>query len=329
MITGRELVQIPTVVVYNAQMVLGCGVRVRRLISASLVTLGLFSVVAPCWVSHAHANDFEDFENARSAYEGQDYAKAATLFEALAGGDVPQLTNRSLVLESKKYLGASYLFLGKIAQAEQEFMRLLRMDPGYLLDPLGFPEEVQRLFARVKVQLDADRRASEEERKREEQRVSGEQTERVERERLRWTELSKLAEVETVRETRSRWLALVPFGAGQFQNGHASLGAVLAVTEGSLLALSLVTYVLHDHLRGQNPKPSEIADARLAEQGFRYTNQISFALFAIVAVTGVIDAQVRFQPTHEYERKRPLPSDLSNGPELSFDLTGASLRLRF
>jgi hypothetical protein len=203
------------------------------------------------------------------------------------------------------------------------------MDPGYLLDPLAFPEEVQRLFARVKMQLEAERRASEEERKREEQRVASERTERAERERLRWAELTRLAQVETVHETRSRWLALVPFGAGQFQNGHESLGAVLAVTEGSLLALSVVTYVLHDHLRGQHPKPSEIPDARLAEQGFRYTNQISFALFAIVAVTGIIDAQVRFQPSHDYERKRPLPPDLSNGPELSIDLTGASLRLRF
>lgn len=310
-------------------MLLRCGVWVRRLLTMSLLSLGLFGVVALCWVSPAHANDFEDFEKARSAYEGQDYAKAAKLFEALAGGDVPQLSNRSLVLESKKYLGASYLFLGKLQQAEQEFTRLLRMDPGYLLDPLAFPEEVQRLFARVKMQLEAERRASEEERKREEQRIASERTERTERERLRWAELTRLAQVETVHETRSRWLALVPFGAGQFQNGHESLGAVLAVTEGSLLALSVVTYVLHDHLRGQHPKPSEIPDARLAEQGFRYTNQISFALFAIVAVTGIIDAQVRFQPSHDYERKRPLPPDLSNGPELSIDLTGASLRLRF
>lgn len=310
-------------------MVLRCGVRVRRLLSASLLSLGLFSVAAPCWVRRAHANDFEDFENARSAYEAQDYAKAATRFEALAGGDVPQLTNRSLVLESKKYLGASYLFLGKLAQAEQEFTRLLRLDPGYLLDPLGFPEEVQRLFARVKKQLEADRRATEEERKREEQRVEREQKDRSERESKRWARLTDLAQIETVHEVRSRWLALVPFGAGQFQNGHASLGAVLAVSEGSLLALSLVTYVLHDHLRGQQPSASQIADARLAEQGFRYTNQISFALFAIIAVTGVIDAQIRFQPTHDYERKRPLPPDLSSGPQVSFNLTGASFQLRF
>lgn len=290
-----------------------------------------------CWIacavlswflaSAASANEFEDFEKARSVYEGQDYARSAQLFETLAGGDVPQLTNRSLVLESKKYLGASYLFLGKLERAEQEFTRLLRMDPAYLLDPLAFPEEVQRLFTQVKMQLDAERRAAEEERRREDQRRLRQQTERIELERLRWEQLQELAQMETVREERSRWLALVPFGAGQFQNGHASLGAVLAVTEGSLLALAVVTYALHESLRGQ--APDEVADAQLAERAFRYTNQISFALFAILAVTGVIDAQVRFQATREYERKRPLPPELQGGPELSLDPAGGSLRLRF
>jgi tetratricopeptide (TPR) repeat protein len=313
-------------------MVLRCGVRVRRLLSASLLSLGLFGVVAPSWVSHAHANDFEDFEKARSAYEGQDYAKAARLFEQLAGGDVPQLMNRSLVLESKKYLGASYLFLGRITQAEQEFTRLLRLDPDYVLDPLAFPEDVQRLFTRVKKQLDADRRASEEEAKRETARKLREQEEAAQRQRARWAELTELAQTETVHEVRSRWVALVPFGAGQFQNGHTSLGAVLAVSEGSLLALSMVTYFLHDHLRGQHPTPEEIPDARLAERGFRYTNQISFALFAVIAVAGVVDAQIRFQPSYEYQRKRPLPGDLQvEDPQFSFDVqpTGASLKLRF
>ena len=310
-------------------MVLRCGVRVRRPLPVHVLLLVLIGTTSLCWVGRASANDFEDFEKARSAYENQDYARAANLFGALAGGDVPQLTNRSLVLESKKYLGASYLFIGKTAQAEQEFTRLLRMDPGYLLDPLAFPEEVQRLFARVKMQLEAERRASEEERKREEARISREQSDRTDREQKRWQRLTELAEVETVHEVRSRWLAFVPFGAGQFQNGHSSLGAVLAVSEGSLLALSVVTYILHDHLRGQVPKAEEIQDARLAERGFRYTNQISFALFAIIAVTGVIDAQVRFQGTHDYERKRPLPPELSAGPEVSLHPTGASLTLRF
>ena len=89
---------------------------------------------------------------------------------------------------------------------------------------------------------------------------------------------------------------------------------------------------LHSHLvqlREELAPEDEIEDARLAERGFRYTNQISFALFAVVAVAGIVDAQIRFTPSYDYERKRQLPPDLTHAPELSIDLTGASLRLRF
>src|SRR3954447_26725303 len=81
----------------------------------------------------AKANDFEEFEAGRQAYESQDYARSADVFEQLVGGDVPRLQNRSLVLESEKYLGASYLFLGKLNQAEQHFEKLLAMEPEYML----------------------------------------------------------------------------------------------------------------------------------------------------------------------------------------------------
>jgi hypothetical protein len=280
--------------------------------------------------SPARANDFVDFEAARSAYEAQDYAHSATLFEALAGGDTPALTNRSLVLESKKYLGASYLFLNKLSAAEQEFERLLRMDPQYMLDPLGFPEEVQRLFARVKTRLDAEFKVSENERRREEERLRMSENERESQQRARWARLSELAQTETVHQSRSRWLALIPFGIGQFQNGHLSLGAVLAVSEGSLLAICVVSWAVHENLRtATNPKSDERDDFNLTERVSRYTNQISVALFGVLAITGVIDAQLRFRSTQEFERKRPLPADLYGGPEVSIGLGSASLRLRF
>jgi tetratricopeptide (TPR) repeat protein len=277
----------------------------------------------------AKANDFEEFEAARSAYERQDYARSAELFEGLVGGEVPRLTNRSLVLESQKYLGASYLFLGKLDRADQHFERLLRMDPEYMLDPLAFPEEVQGRFAAVKTRLESERRAGEQARKREEERLKRAQEERQRKEHERWEKLFKLAETEQVHETRSRWLAMVPFGVGQFQNGHDGLGLVLAASEASLVVISITAFALHENLRGQKPAPSEIDNARLAERAFRYTNQISFSLFAVLAVVGVIDAQVRFQGTRVYDRKRPLPPDLYGGPELSLSPTGGDVVLHF
>lgn len=288
-------------------------------------------VCALCWASPrvVKANDFEQFEAARQTYESQDYARAAELFEELVGGDVPRLENRSLVIESEKYLGASYLFLSKLDQAEVHVEKLLRLEPEYMLDPLAFPEDVQRLFARVKTRLDSERNAQAESRRAEEERLRREKLERDRKERERWDQLWKLAGKEQVIEERSRVLAMVPFGVGQYQNGHDGMGLVLAVSEGSLLAISIAAYVLHQDLRGQKPSATEINDARLAERAFRYTSQISFGLFAVLAVTGIVDAQLRFVPTRKYERERPLPPDLYGGPELSVGPGNVDLKLRF
>jgi tetratricopeptide (TPR) repeat protein len=299
------------------------GFGVERSLLVALLMLGT-------WLpDKASANDFEEFEAARSAYEAQDYARAAALFENLAGGDTPQLTNRSLVLESKKYLGAAYLFLGKLNAAEREFELLLRLDPQYMLDPLGFPEEVQRLFARVKTRLDAERKLAEDERRREDERIRSAETQRGAQEESRWARLSQMAEIETVHEERSRWIALLPFGVGQFQNGHVSLGAILAVSEGSLFAIAFVSWIVHENLRGQTPGPSERDEFNLTERVTRYTNRISLALFGVLAVTGVIDAQLRFQGSRDFERKRTLPPDLYGRPQLSIGPGSVSLTVRF
>jgi len=279
------------------------------------------------FVQVARANDFEDFEAARSAYESADYAVAAQRFEKLGGGDTPRLTNRSLLLEAKKYLGASYLFIGKLQLAEAELERLLRLDAQYILDPLAFPEEVQRLFSRVKARLDSERRVAEEEQRREQDRLSRKEIERMEGEQKRWARLTALAQEERVLQQRSRWIALMPFGIGQVQNGHASLGAILAVSEVSLLLVSLVSWGVHENLRGQSPAANERDEYNLTERVSRYTNQVSLGLFGVIAITGIIDAQVRFEGDSARTRKRMLPQDLRDAPRLT--LSPTSLRLRF
>ncbi|MEY4576023.1 MAG: hypothetical protein RL701_726 [Pseudomonadota bacterium] len=297
----------------------------------ALLACVLFAALAFVSPGSVRANDFEEFETARGAYESQDYARAARQFERLGGGDTPTLTNRSLLLESKKYLGASYLFLGKLLQAQAEFERLLRLDPQYILDPLGFPEDVQRLFTSVKNRLDSERRVAEEEGRRERERQDRVVTERVSEERQRWQRLVALAESEAVQEKRTRWVALMPFGVGQMQNGHDGLGAVLAVSESSLLLISFVSWIVHENLRGQDPTPGKRDAFELTERVSRFTNQISLGLFGVVAVTGIVDAQLRFQGDVETSRKREVPSDLRE-PRVSLGtngMSGLSLHVQF
>lgn len=297
------------------------GRRVRVLLRT------LLCVLWPClFVQVARANDFEDFESARTAYESADYAVAAQRFAKLGGGDTPALTNRSLLLEAKKYLGASYLFLGKLQLAEAEFERLLRLDPLYILDPLAFPEEVQRLFTRVKGRLDSERRVAEEEQRREQERLARKESDRIAAEQQRWARLTALAQEERVLQDRSRWIALMPFGIGQVQNGHGGLGAILAVSEVSLLLVSLVSWGVHENLRGQNPVSSERDNYKLTEGVSRYTNQISLGLFSVIAITGIIDAQVRYEGDAARTRKRVLPPELRDPPRLTLGPTSISLR---
>jgi hypothetical protein len=105
------------------------------------------------------------------------------------------------------------------------------------------------------------------------------------------------------------------------------LGIVLAVAEGTLLAASVASYVLHQSLRDDtHPTDDARDDARLAERGFRYGNHISMILFGAVTVSGILDAQLRFQPSRSRDRQRPLPPDLE-GLRLSLQPTPGGVSL--
>ncbi len=273
---------------------------------ASLLIALVLSVVA---ASPAQASELDQFQNARAAYESLNYELAVDLFSNLLAEASPT-DRRPLVIESRKYLAASYMFVGRPADGERELRALLEVEPDYVLDPLSFPAEVQRSFARIKAELSEERadRAAREAREAAEKKIAEERA--TEAERARLARLIQLARTERRTVERSRWIAMVPFGVGQFQNGHDGLGLLLAVTEGVLLAGSITAWAFHAHLRGQDPSPEKLDDARLAEGAFRYINQISFGMFAVVAVTGVIDAQLRFREMVTVEVQRPLPPDL-------------------
>jgi len=282
----------------------------------------------------ARADDLEDFERARRAYDDQAFMLAVQRFETLVGGETPALQSRPLVLESRKYLGAAYLFVGRRDAAERQFERLLGDDPTYDIDPVAFPAEVITVFAAVRVRVERQRRATEEARRRAEEQARRREAERIIRERERMARLIELAETEREVQENSRWIGLIPFGVGQFQNGHPGVGVAFAVTESVLAVASIITYILHESIRNDiqplpfgETEPSERRDARVAATGLRISNWVSTALLGAVAVGGIVEAQIRFVPVVETTRRRPLPPDLREGPEVSLSVTG--LRLRF
>ena len=296
---------------------------------------GLVFVLMAAFALPVAADELSDFESARRNYDKQNYAKAARGLESLVGGVVPRATNPVVRLESRKYLGATYLFLGKKEAAREQFRALLEEDPEYDIDPVAFPEAVVQTFQEVQQEVAAKRAREDALEAVRRQREQSDEVEELIRQQERIRALEELAAVETVEKVNSRWIAALPFGIGQFQNQDRPLGIMFAVTESAFLVASIATFIGHNSLRDENPAPSEIERARRVERALRIGNWVSVGAFLSFAVAGVIEAEVRFKPVIRTTRKRELPEDTrspqTTGPQIRLELglTGGRMRLDF
>ena len=296
---------------------------------------GLVFVLMAAFALPVAADELSDFESARRNYDKQNYAKAARGLESLVGGVVPRATNPVVRLESRKYLGATYLFLGKKEAAREQFRALLEEDPEYDIDPVAFPEAVVQTFQEVQQEVAAERAREDALEAVRRQREQSDEVEELIRQQERIRALEELAAVETVEKVNSRWIAALPFGIGQFQNQDRPLGIMFAVTESAFLVASIATFIGHNSLRDENPAPSEIERARRVERALRIGNWVSVGAFLSFAVAGVIEAEVRFKPVIRTTRKRELPEDTrspqTTGPQIRLELglTGGRMRLDF
>ena len=297
---------------------------------------GLVFVLMAAFALPVAADELSDFESARRHYDKQNYAKAARGLESLVGGVVPRATNSVVRLEARKYLGATYLFLGKNEAAREQFRSLLEEDLDYDIDPVAFPEAVVQTFQEVKREVSAERARKDALEAARRQRERSNEVEDLILQQQRIETLEELAAVETVEKVNSRWIAALPFGIGQFQNEDRGLGIMFAVTESAFLAASIATFIGHNSLRDENPAPSEIERATRVEKALRIGNWVSVGALLSFYVAGVVEAEVRFKPVIRTTRKRELPNDVATPPQttspqirLELGLTGGKLRLDF
>jgi hypothetical protein len=297
---------------------------------------GLVFVLMAAFALPVAADELSDFESARRHYDKQNYAKAARGLESLVGGVVPRASNSVVRLEARKYLGATYLFLGKDEAAREQFRLLLEEDLDYDIDPVAFPGAVVQTFQEVKREVSAERARKDALEAARRQRERSHEVEDLIRQQQRIQTLEELAAAETVEKVNSRWIAALPFGIGQFQNEDRGLGIMFAVTESAFLAASIATFIGHNSLRDENPAPSEIERATRVEKALRIGNWVSVGAFLSFAIAGVVEAEVRFKPVIRTTRKRELPDDIETPPQttgpqirLELGLTGGKMRLDF
>lgn len=221
----------------------------------------------------------DELRRARNEYAYGSYEDAAKRLRELL---YPmRLSTDTQVIEARKYLALSYYLLGKTAEIEEEFAKLLYLDPDYELDPFSIAPPVIELFENVRQKLRPELDAIR-------QRKSDTQMEEPGRPGHR-----RIVKFHTVEH--SELATLLPFGVGQFQNGALGWGIFFAAAETVLLAVNIGSYLYASRVVGDRYPSSE----RRLVQALTVAQYASIALFTVTWSVGVLHARVNFSPIEE------------------------------
>ncbi|NOZ02663.1 MAG: hypothetical protein GXP54_12350 [Deltaproteobacteria bacterium] len=269
---------------------------------AALITAVLTALL---WTASAVAETPEfGFKEAENNFRFQDYKAAEKILRQLLHPEV-LLKDPEKVIKAREYLGACYFWLKDYKRMEEEFTSLLTQSPNYKLDPFYYPatlidrvEKLRAKLAELRI-IDLGKGAKAKEKK----------------------PPPCLVPKETVTR-RSQWVALIPFGAGQFQNGHNMEGALFLTGEALALATNIGSYVAADRLRGADGLYSP-SNARVAKR-LRIVQYVSLGVLVGLAVWGVVDASLKLKKEERSVEMVPCPA-----PRQPQAGAGTSLCVRF
>lgn len=244
-------------------------------------------------------------------YEAGKYGECANALRPLLDPKSRQrLRDRQVVENARIYLAACLIGSGRPEAADEPLRAAIRdnmqMKPP---DSLLFPPPVVERFLRVRQSLYDEIRRAEDERLQKARREAERRLERERAERERVLELERLATREVVIIKNRRWIALVPFGVGQFQNGNEGLGWVFLTSQAVLGATALTSLGIYTNF-DQQARVLKNADNAAVVDTWYTLFEVSSLSFIAVAALGVIEAQIAFVPEVRERRYRPLPPKL-------------------
>ncbi len=276
----------------------------------ALVTAAALSAAPP-----ARADDQTDLAKARAAYEAKNYDDADRRLWSMLNPDSGTLRDPQLRTQARMYWGATMLARKNPQEAADQFERLLLFDdPSFEPDPLSFPGEVLESFidTRKRIIDKVNSAKAEQARLQAERRVREEADKRRAAERIRV--LEEMATEEKIRDNRKRWIALLPFGVGQFQNRQMGLGVALLATEAAFLTAAVVAFPFYVYNRGRaatyygtNPDADPLRTYRDRANTASLVNGVMNVAFGVTAVVGIVHAQLTFVPYVDEVKHRPLP----------------------
>jgi hypothetical protein len=269
----------------------------------------LLIAIALLFAPISRADDSQDLETGRKLFENAEWRKAIDFFEMAIDGEHPTLKDPTLIPKARMYWGASAFNLGQKDDADKQFETILREDPKFEPDAIVFSAGVLDEFHIVQDRIvRGDVRSQEIARLQTELRVVQVAKKRQDEE---LKTLIPMAREEWVIEKRSRVLASLPFGVGQFQNGETALGIVFLSTEAVALVAATVSYVDRELFISAKGIPADVSRAATAA---RIVNWISAGTFIGVAIGGIIQAHIAFVPETKVKRNRPLPDSIAFEP---------------
>lgn len=195
--------------------------------------------------------------------------------------------------EAYEMLGISYWWLNDLKAAEASFLVLLSIKPEKKLNPAIHPAGVVKFFNAIREALEQIP-----------QEIRTRQTEEIEicRKQLARTreEFRKIREtaVETTIIQRPLWLSFIPFGVGQFNNGHTAKGWTFFSIETALLLANMTSYILAETSWVRNGPGSTV---RNDEKSIRRARNVQIAqittgsLLIGVAAAGIIEALISYR----------------------------------
>jgi hypothetical protein len=238
---------------------------------------------------------------------------SARLKELLDPNGQRPLHDPSVIENARIYHATCLLGLDKPDLADEPLRAAIRTNPQMRApDSLVFPQKVVDRFLKVREDLYAELRAAER-KKIESARKEAREKQRQESEAWALMLLyERLAREEVVVTKNRRWVALVPFGVGQFQNGQPELGWLFFGAETALGITALTSLAVHSHLQAKvdsvlarRVEPDPGVKDRLED--WRLAALLSSYGFLGIATAGILEAQLRFVPEVRVVRERKIP----------------------
>jgi hypothetical protein len=263
----------------------------------------------------------EAFDRGRTAFGRAEYKRAIEILHPLLYPET-LLDSEGEVVQARRMLGVAHLFENQPDEARKEFRKLLELRPDYRFDPLLDPQRVVDFFNGVVKEEESTIAVIEKRRKQRDLEIAEERRRR---------EAARLPAVHTavVYERHSFVLNFVPFGAGQFQNGHRTKGWMFLTSEAALAGISVGAFAANLALYGlsprhgcleQQPVGGECPDAlidRSGENTSRWLTRLQLAsggLFYAVAIWGIVDAIRHYQRDVMLARSAPATSGFRLSP---------------